>query len=104
MSRAIGIGGICADETALFAPAHRAIAVADGLVRIPGDGPLGFVPDSLMHDPPRTRARLLEAYRGLLDLDFDTLLLAHGDPIAGGAHEALRRFVSQDAPAAGAAG
>jgi hypothetical protein len=95
--RALEVGGICADETALYAPAHRAIAVADGLVRIPSDAPLGFVPDSLMHDPERTRARLLDAYQGLLDLDFDHLLLAHGHPIAGGAKEALRRFVAERA-------
>jgi hypothetical protein len=93
--RAIGIGGICPDETALFAPAHRAIAVADGLVRMPGDAPLGFVPDELMHDPERTRASLAEAYRRLLQLDFDHLLLAHGHPVAGGAKEALRRFLDE---------
>jgi hypothetical protein len=93
--RAIGIGGICPDETALFAPAHRAIAVADGLVRMPADAPLGFVPDELMHDPDRTRERLAEAYAGLLDLDFDSLLFAHGHPMAGGAHEALRLFLDE---------
>lgn len=87
------VGGICPDETALFAPAHRALAVADGLVRFPPDGPLGFVPDDLMFDPPRTRARLTEAYARLLELDFDTLLPAHGHPIVGGAKEAVRRFV-----------
>jgi len=91
----IEIGGICPDETALFARAHRAIAVADGLVRMPSEAPLGFVPDELMHDPEGTRARLIDAYRALLDLDFDHLLLAHGHPIAGEAKEALRRFLSE---------
>ena len=88
------VGGICPDETALLCRAHRALAVADGLVRFPPDGPLGFVPDEMMFDPPRTRARLVEAYRGLLDQDFDTLLPAHGLPIVGGAKEAVRRFVA----------
>ena len=87
------VGGICPDETALHVPAHRALAVADGLVRFPPDGPLGFVPDQLMYDPPRTRARLLAAYAALLELDFDTLLTAHGDPVVGGAKEAVRAFV-----------
>lgn len=95
--RSLPIGGICPDETALFAPAHRAIAVADGLVRMPSDAPLGFVPDVLMDDPPRTKERLRQAYRALLDLDFDTLLPAHGHPMAGGAKEALRRFVEERA-------
>jgi hypothetical protein len=90
----VAVGGICPDETALFCPAQRALAVADGLVRFPPDGPLGFVPDQLMFDPPRTRARLVAAYGALLDLDFDTLLPAHGDPIVGGAKEALRAFVA----------
>jgi hypothetical protein len=87
------VGAICPDETALFAPAHRAIALADGLVRMPPDGPLGFVPDSLMYDPERTRAGLIAAYRGMLDLDFDTLLLAHGRPLVGDGAAALRRVV-----------
>lgn len=93
----IAIGGICPDETALFAPAHRALAVADGLVRMPSDAPLGFVPDVLMDDPPLTRSRLAAAYGRVLDLDWDHLLLAHGHPIAGGAHEALRRFLDERA-------
>lgn len=100
---ALEVGGICADETALFSRAHHAIAVADGLVRIPSDAPLGFVPEVLMHDPQRTRARLTEAYRGMLDLDFDHLLPAHGHPIAGGAREALRRFVAEHAAEDGGA-
>ena len=94
--RSLPVGGICPDETALYAPAHGAIAVADGLVRIPPDAPLGFVPDVLMDDPPRTKARLREAYARLLDLDFDTLLLAHGHPLVGGAGEALRDVVEAE--------
>ena len=87
------VGAICPDETALFAPAHRAIALADGLVREPADAQLGFVPDTLMHDPERTRAGLIAAYRGMLDLDFDTLLLAHGRPLVGDGATELRRVV-----------
>ncbi len=94
---AVEVGGICADETALFAPAHRAVSVADGLVRMPGDAPLGYVPDDLMHDPDRTRAALTAAYTRLLDLDFDHLLLAHGHPVRGGAREELRIFLTERA-------
>lgn len=97
---ALEVGGICPDETALLARDHRAIAVADGLVRMPSDASLGFVPDELMDDPARTKARLLDAYRAMLELDFDHLLLAHGHPVVGGAKEALRRFVSEPASAA----
>jgi hypothetical protein len=83
---------ICPDETALHIPDQRALACADGLVERRGGG-LGFVPDSLMDDPEQTKRGLLDAYTRLLDLDFDTLLLAHGEPIVGGGKGALRAFI-----------
>jgi hypothetical protein len=86
------VGAICPDETALYVPAHRALACADGVVRWPGRSGLSFVPNWLMDDPERTKAGLREAYRRLLDLDFDLLLLAHGAPVVGGGKEALRAF------------
>jgi len=86
------VGAICPDETALHIPAHRALACADGVVRMRGDDALGFVPDELMDEPEETKARLREAYRRLLDLDFDVLLLAHGDPVVSGGKDALRAF------------
>jgi hypothetical protein len=89
---ALEVGGICPDETALHLPAHRAVAVADGLVRWPDDGPLSFVPDALMDDPGRTKATLRESYGRLAELDFDMLLLAHGNPMVIGGREALRAF------------
>ncbi len=84
---------ICPDETALHIPAHRALACADGVVRFSGGDELGFVPDELMDDPERTKAGLRDAYRRLLDLDFEHLLLAHGDPVVASGKEALRAFV-----------
>jgi len=87
------VGSLCPDETALHIPAHRALACADGVVRWEPEDPLGFVPDGLMDDPPRTKAGLCAAYRRLLALDFDTLLLAHGDPIAANGKEALAAFL-----------
>jgi hypothetical protein len=87
------VDAICPDETALHLPAHRALACADGIVRWSGQDELAFVPDSLMDHPERTKAGLRDAYRGLLALDFDHLLLAHGDPIVGGGKDALRGFL-----------
>jgi hypothetical protein len=79
------VGGLCPDETALYLPAARAIVFADGVVRggVQGQaGPLGFVPDTLMDDPPATKRCLLEAFARLLDeLEFDHLLLAHGGAV-----------------------
>lgn len=88
------VDAISPDETALHIPAHRALACADGVVKWRGGEELAFVPDQLMDDPPQTRAGLVSAYRRLLELDFDLLLLAHGDPVVGGGHEALAAFVA----------
>ena len=81
------VGAICPDETALYLPEQRALALADGIVRggaAGAGGPLGFVPDSLMDDPPTTKRGLLAACERLLaELDFDHLLLAHGGPVIG---------------------
>ena len=92
------VDAICPDETALLIPAHRALACADGVVRWPGAGPgLAFVPDYLMDEPEQTKAGLRHAYSALLDLDFDTLLLAHGDPVVGSGKDALRSFAQSGA-------
>ncbi len=87
---------ICPDETALYLSAHRALACADGVIRWGGDDDLRFVPDEYMDDPEQTKAGLRTAYARLLDLDFDILLLAHGDPVVGGAKDALRAFVERE--------
>jgi hypothetical protein len=95
--RTHSVDAICPDETALELPAQRAIVFADGVVRggAPGTGgPLGFVPDSLMDDPPQTKRGLLAAFARLLaDVDFDHLLLAHGGPVLGDGRALLQELV-----------
>ncbi|HTX31773.1 MAG TPA: hypothetical protein VMD09_10315 [Solirubrobacteraceae bacterium] len=86
------VDSICPDETALHIPAHRALACADGVIHYGSE--LGFVPERYMDDPEQTKAGLRAAYARLLDLDFDTLLLAHGAPWVGDAKAALRRFAT----------
>lgn len=99
------VGVLCPDETALrfaLAGGEACLAVADGVVRIgaggSGEGPLTFVPDFLIADDAdevaRVKRGLQEAYRRLLDLDWDALLLAHGLPLVHGGRQALARFVS----------
>jgi hypothetical protein len=88
------VDAICPDETALYVPAHRALACADGVVRWSAGGELSFVPDEYMDEPERTKAGLRDAYLRLLELDFDLLLLAHGDPVVAGGTDALRAFAS----------
>jgi hypothetical protein len=91
------VGALCPDDTALHIPASRAIVFADGVVRGSphgAPGPLGFVPDTLMDDPPHTKRGLLAALRRLLDeLDFEHLLLAHGGPVVGDGREQLEELV-----------
>jgi hypothetical protein len=89
------VDAICPDETAFEIPSVRAIVLADGLVRMGSmDAPVGFVPDNLIgENPEQVKAGLLDAFRRLLELDFDSLLLAHGLPLVGDGKERLREFV-----------
>ena len=91
------VDAISPDETALHITGHGALACADGVVRSGEAGDLGFVPDFLMDDPEDTKRGLLESYERLLDLDFDVLLLAHGQPVVRGGKQALRKFVAHAA-------
>ena len=89
---------ICPDDTALYLPEQRALVLADGVVRggeYGAGGPLGFVPDGLMDDPPRTKRELLASCQRLLEeLDFDSLLLAHGGPVIGEGRALLEELVA----------
>lgn len=91
------LDAICPDDTALYVRGKAALVIADGVVRggPPGEGgPLGFVPDSLMDDPPATKRGLLDACSRLLaELDFEHLLLAHGGPVIGDGRELLQDLV-----------
>ena len=87
------VDALSPDETALYAPAHRALAVGDGVIRWEANGPLGFVPDRYMDDPARDTAGLRAAYEELLELEFDHLLLAHGNPVVGNAKAQLRALL-----------
>jgi hypothetical protein len=85
------VGGLSPDETALHIPAVQALAIADGAIRY-GDE-LSFVPDQYMGDAEKDKADLKRGFATLAEqLEFDVLLLAHGEPIASGGREALREF------------
>jgi hypothetical protein len=88
---ALEVGAICPDESALLIRDAGALSIADGIRHY--DGEMDFFADWLLGDDPESvKAGLRESYRGLLDLDFDNLLFAHGEPLIGGGKEALRRF------------
>jgi glyoxylase-like metal-dependent hydrolase (beta-lactamase superfamily II) len=86
------VGAICPDDMALEIRSAGALAVADGLVHV--RGVVRFVSDNLMDDPQETKRGLAASFESLLDVDFDTLLFAHGEPIVGGGKQALREFLA----------
>lgn len=92
------VGVLCPEETAV--QVGDALAFADCIIR-GRHGELGFVPDWLLgDDPDGIRAGLRARFRALAqEVEFDALLLAHGEPITRGGRSALRTFA--DAPTAG---
>ena len=91
------VGAICPDDMALEIRSAGALAMADGLVHFQ-DG-VRFVRDDYMDDPAATKRGLAAALERLLDVDFDTLLFAHGQPMVGNGKQALRDFLATN-PAA----
>jgi len=93
------VGVLCPEETAV--QVGDALAFADCVIR-GAHGELGFVSDWLLGDDPQAiREGLRAAFRRLCDdVEFDALLLAHGEPMTHGGRSALRTFA--DAPTAGA--
>lgn len=63
-----------------------AVAFVSDLLAKPPGGPLALVPAQYMHDPEEAR-RSLEK---LLDLPFDVLCLAHGEPVREDPKSAIR--------------
>ena len=92
------VGVLCPEETAVHV--GDALAFADALIR-GRHGELGFVPDFLLgDDPDAVKHGLRERFRRLAEeVEFDALLLAHGEPVSTGGRTALRTFA--DAPTAG---
>jgi hypothetical protein len=85
------VGVLCPEETAL--EIDGALLFADCVIG-GRDGELAFVPDFLLgDDPPAIRAGLREAFLRLCDeVEFDTLLMAHGAPVRTGGRSLLREF------------
>jgi hypothetical protein len=90
------VGSLCPEETAFHIEAGGgALSVADGVVEWPGQAGLAFVPDFLLGDDAEdVKSGLRAAYGRLTDeLQFENLLMAHGNPVTDGGREALRAFV-----------
>jgi hypothetical protein len=86
------LGVLCPDETAIWFPHLRVLALADALVREPPDAEPGFVPDDLIGDDPEAvKAGLRQGFARLAELDPEHVLLAHGLPLVGDGRAALER-------------
>jgi len=71
------------------------LLIGDAAMRYGED--LHFVPDQYIGDDPEHEKReLRKGLAKLLDLDFDVLLVGHGEPIAHGGKDALAKFVQAE--------
>lgn len=84
----VGVGGKSPGEIALHWPGRKILIVGDAVIGNP-PGRCGLLPDRVMDDP----ARLRESVRGLLSLDFDTLLVGDGVSILQNAKERLGELI-----------
>jgi glyoxylase-like metal-dependent hydrolase (beta-lactamase superfamily II) len=84
----VGVPGKSPGEIALHWPERKILLVGDAVVGDP-PGRCKLLPEKVMDDP----ARLRESVRGLLVLDFDTLLVGDGEPILQFAKQRLRELV-----------
>jgi hypothetical protein len=90
--RVLPFGRICPDDAVLHIAVGRGVlAFGDGIINYGG---IGHPPDQYIGDDPAAiKANIVEGLVPLLDEDFDTLLFAHGEPVAGGGKQMLRDFV-----------
>jgi len=84
----VGAPGKSPGEVALHWPERKILIVGDSVIGNP-PGRCGLLPDRVMDDPSRLR----ESVRGLLGLDFDTILVGDGAPILQNAKERLKELV-----------
>jgi hypothetical protein len=93
---AVEVGALSPDDGGLYLASASAIWLADTVVRSMTDpeSGIGWVPDSLMDDPPLTKRRLLAAFTRVLDeFEFEHLLLAHGLPLVSDGRRKLEQLV-----------
>jgi glyoxylase-like metal-dependent hydrolase (beta-lactamase superfamily II) len=84
----VAVPGKSSGEVALYWPPQRMLIVGDSIIGNP-PGSCSLLREQVMDDPTRLR----NSVRGLLLLDFDTLLVGDGEPILNGAARKLRELV-----------
>jgi glyoxylase-like metal-dependent hydrolase (beta-lactamase superfamily II) len=87
---AIHIPGASAGETAFYTPKNGGIVfVGDALVNLDPDQGMAFLPDKYSADPKQSRQSLQK----LLELDFEMMTFAHGQPIVRDAKKRLEALL-----------
>ena len=98
--RALAVGVLCPEETAFHLPPAAAggpsrggiLAMGDAVIRDEASA-LAFVPDEYMgEDAAEVKRGLRRVFRKLVEQPFETLLLAHGEPMVGNGRSALEAF------------
>jgi glyoxylase-like metal-dependent hydrolase (beta-lactamase superfamily II) len=84
----VPVPGKSPGEVALYWPDRKLLVVGDAVIGHP-PGRCGLLREKVMDDP----AQLRLSVRGLLDLDFDVLLVGDGTPILEGAKARLTELV-----------
>lgn len=84
----IGVPGKSPGEIALHDPVRGILVVGDAVIGNP-PGALSLLPDRVMDDP----AQLRQSVRGLMELEFDVVIVGDGVSILVGAREQLRELV-----------
>jgi glyoxylase-like metal-dependent hydrolase (beta-lactamase superfamily II) len=87
--RVVSVPGKSPGEIAFHLPTRQALVIGDLVIGVPS-GVLSTYPDEAIED----REQLLRSAAGLLELEFDALLLCDGDPLPRRGKEKLREFVS----------
>lgn len=92
--RVLPFGRICPDDAVLKIDLGPGVlAFGDGLLHYRGE--LGHPPDRYIgEDPEAVKADIVDGLSALADEEFDTMLFAHGTPVASGGKEMLRRFLA----------
>lgn len=85
----MGAPGKSPGEVVLHWPERKILVVGDAVIGNP-PGSCGLLKEQVMDDP----ARLRTSVRGLLDLDFDILLVGDGTPLLSGAKAKLQELVA----------
>ncbi len=85
----VGVPGKSPGEIAFHWPERRVLVVGDAVIGNP-PGHCGILREKVMDDP----AHLRRSVRGLLELDFDTLLVGDGEPIVADAKSRLEKLVA----------